>query len=86
MYGEPRSGILGAVIVGWMATIGAIVVVPLRHGEPWAWWAIVMSVSIWFVLDTALSLVLGFVGHALFNVAFALGLARPLTAIKRDLA
>jgi len=42
----------------------------------------VVAVTFWFVLDTGLSLVLGFVGHALFNVAFAVALAVPLTAIK----
>jgi hypothetical protein len=78
-------GVLGAVIVGWMATIAAIVVEPLRRREPWAWSAIVISVTIWFVLDTGLSLVLGFIGHALFNVAFAIGLAVPLAAIRADL-
>ena len=30
-------GILGAVIVGWMATIGLIVSGPLRRRETWAW-------------------------------------------------
>ncbi len=78
-------GILGAVIVGWMITIGAIVAGPLRRRERWAWWTIVTATLVWFVLDTGLSLVLGFVGHALFNVGFALGLALPLSALKEDL-
>jgi hypothetical protein len=76
-------GILGAVIVGWMTTIGAIVVGPLRRREVWAWWAISIATLIWFLLDTGLSLVLGFVGHALFNVVFAIGLAVPLAALKQ---
>lgn len=78
-------GIIGAVIVGWMTTIGAIVVGPLRRREAWAWWAIVMAVTAWFVFDTGISLVLGFVGHALFNVAFTLALAVPLAALRREL-
>lgn len=78
-------GILGAVIVGWMITIGAIVIGPLRRREAWAWRAIVAAVGGWFVLDTGLSLLLGFVGHALFNVAFAVALAVPLFAISREL-
>lgn len=89
--GRPREyvrlvyGIIGAVIVGWMTTIGAIVVGPLRRREAWAWWTVVVAVGSWFVLDTGLSLVLGFVGHALFNVAFTLALAVPLAALRRDL-
>lgn len=88
---EPRQylrlvyGIIGAVIVRWMTTIGAIVVGPLRRREAWAWWAIVSAVGMWFVLDTGLSLVLGFVGHALFNVAFTVALAVPLAVLRREL-
>ncbi len=77
-------GILGAVIVGWMATLGAIAAGPLRRRESWAWWTITSAASAWFVFDTGLSLVLGYVGHALFNVVFALALAVPLAGIKAD--
>lgn len=89
--GRPRDnlrlvyGILGAVIVGWMITIAAIVGGPLRRREVWAWWAIVSAVAARFVLDTGLSLLLGFVGHALFNVGFMMALAVPLSAIKQEL-
>ncbi len=89
--GRPRDylrlvyGVLGAAIAGWMVAIGAIIVGPLRRRETWAWWAIVSSVSTWFVLDTGLSLVLGFIGHALFNGVFAVALAVPLLAIRREL-
>ncbi len=78
-------GILGAVIVGWMATIGALVIGPLRRREAWAWWVVAGSMTSWFVLDTGISLATGFVGHALFNVAFAIALGLPLTGIHREL-
>ncbi len=84
-YVQLVYGILGAVIVGWMITIGAIVVGPLRRREPWAWSAIVTALAVWLALDTGLSLILGFVGHALFNVAFALALAFPLAAIRTEI-
>ena len=77
--------ILGSVIVGWMITIAALVTGPLRRRERWAWWAIAAGVGAWFVLDTGLSLILGFVGHAVFNVMFILALAIPLIAIKSEL-
>ena len=78
-------GILGSVIVGWMLTIGAIVNGPLRRRERWAWNAVAAGTGAWFVLDTGLSLFLGYVGHAGFNLAFAVALAVPLVAIKNDL-
>lgn len=77
-------GVLGAAIVGWMVTIGTLVRGPLLRRERWAWNAIAVSVSAWFVLDTGLSLVLGFAGHALFNVVFITALVVPLAAIRRD--
>ncbi|MEM7341754.1 MAG: hypothetical protein AAF467_24115 [Actinomycetota bacterium] len=75
-------GILGAVIIGWMATLVPVVRGPLRRREPWAWWAIVAAASMWFVLDTGLSLALGFVGHAVFNLGFAAALGVPLAALR----
>jgi len=78
-------GVLGAVIVGWMITVGAIVIGPLRKGEPWAWWAIAGALIVWFGLDTSLSLVLGFTGHAAFNLVFAIGLAIPMAVIRLQL-
>ena len=78
-------GILGAAIVGWMITIGFIVVGPLGRREPWAWWAIVAATSVWFFLNTGLSVILGFVGHAPFNVAFAVALAVPLAVLRVEL-
>ncbi len=83
-YVQLIYGVLGAVIVGWMVTLGAIVVGPLRRREEWAWWAVVSASVIWFALDTGLSLALGFVGHALFNVGFAVALAVPLAAIRME--
>ena len=75
-------GIPGSMLVGWMLTIAALLVGPLRRREPWAWSAITIGVGAWFVLDTGLSLTLGFVGHAAFNVVFAVALAIPLVAIR----
>lgn len=88
--GRPREyvrlvfGVLGAAIVGWMVTFGAIVLGPLRRRQTWAWWAITAASIVWFVLDTALSLALGFVGHALSNIVFAVALGVPLAAIRRE--
>lgn len=77
--------VLGCVIVGWMLTLAGIVLGPLRRREIWAWRTVAGAAAVWFVLDTGISLVFGFVGHALFNVAFAAALAIPLTAIRLDI-
>ena len=84
-YARFIYGVLGAVIVGWMITIGAIAMGHLRRREVWSWWALVTALVIWFVLDTGISSLLGFAGHAWFNVAFAVALPGPLVMIRRDL-
>lgn len=77
--------VLGSVIVGWMITIAAIVVGPLARRERWAWNATVVATLTWFILDTGASLLLGFVGHALFNIGFGIALAVPLAVIRREM-
>ena len=42
---------------------------------------VIRSLVLWFVLDTGMSIVLGFPGHALFNVPFAIALGIPLVKL-----
>lgn len=77
-------GVLGSVLVGWMVLLGGIVVGPFRRREPWAWTAVASSIGVWFVLDTTMSLVLGWPTHAAFNVPFAAGLGLPLFALRHQ--
>jgi len=74
--------VLGAVLAGWAALMLAIVRGPLRDGAPWARPAVTRAVALWFVLDTGMSLVLGFPAHALFNVPFAIALGIPLWRLR----
>lgn len=74
--------VLGAVLAGWALTLLQIVRGPLRDGETWALPLIARSLGMWFILDTGMSLVLGFPTHALFNVPFGLALGIPLAKLK----
>jgi hypothetical protein len=38
----------------------------------------IRSLILWFVLDTGMSLVLGYPTHAIFNIPFAVALGLPL--------
>ncbi|HST84557.1 MAG TPA: hypothetical protein VLL08_22660 [Kineosporiaceae bacterium] len=82
--GQPRSyvlfiyGVLGAVLTGWMITLAGIAAGPMRTGEPWAWPVLAASLGTWFVLDTGLSLAVGYWQHAVFNVFFLACLGLPL--------
>lgn len=75
--------VLGAVMAGWAFTMIQIVRGPLRDGSPWALPILIRSLLLWFVLDTGMSLVLGYPTHALFNVPFAIALGVPLVALRK---
>lgn len=77
-------GVLGSVIIGWMALVAAVAAGPLKDGSRWAWRALVFSFGSWFVFDTGLSLVRGEWQHALFNVGFLAALGLPLLMWHRD--
>ena len=74
--------VLGAVMAGWVILMIQIVRGPLKEEIPWAWTSLVGSLSLWFILDTGMSLVLGYPMHALFNIPFALALGIPLTSVR----
>ena len=74
--------VLGAVMAGWTVMMIQIVRGPLREGSSWALSVLINSLAVWFVLDTGMSLALGFPMHALFNVPFALALAIPLIKLR----
>lgn len=57
-------GPLGGTMAGYYVLQTAIVAVPLRRSETWAWWAVMGGVCVWFVVDSAVSIAHG----ALFNV------------------
>lgn len=74
--------VLGAVMSGWVFLMLLIVRGPLRDGLPWARNFLIWSISLWFILDTLMSLVLGYPTHALFNIPFAIALGIPLALMK----
>ena len=74
--------VLGAVLAGWSLMMIQIVRGPLRDGSGWALPVLIRSLVLWFVLDTGMSLVLGYPMHALFNVPFALALGIPLARLR----
>ena len=74
--------VLGAVMAGWAFLMIQIVRGPLKEGSAWAWTFLTQSLSLWFILDTGMSLVLGYPMHALFNIPFAIALGIPLVRLK----
>lgn len=78
--------VLGAVLAGWGLLMLQIVRGPLRAGARWAPSLLAQSVALWFVLDTGMSVMLGYPTHALFNVPFAIAFAIPLWQLRTPTA
>lgn len=74
--------VLGAVMSGWAVLMIRIVRGPLSRGDRWGWTILVQSLTMWFVLDTGMSFVLGHPAHALFNIPFAVMLGFPLLRLR----
>ncbi len=75
--------LLGTLMVAWMVNIGALVAIPFRRGERWAWNAIGAGVLTWFLLDGGVSLAYGLVWNAFFNLGFLIAFGIPLLASYR---
>lgn len=74
--------VLGSVMVGWAALMLVLVRGPLTSGAQWVLPALAVPLTLWFLLDTGMSIVLGYPTHALFNVPFALALGVPLWRLR----
>ncbi|MFM8267200.1 MAG: hypothetical protein ACKOA2_04210 [Ilumatobacteraceae bacterium] len=74
--------VLGAVLAGWVAAMLQLVRGPLRDGATWVVPLMGRSLALWFVLDTGMSVALGYPTHALFNLSFGVALAIPLVRLR----
>jgi len=74
--------VLGAVMAGWASLMLQMVRGPLKDGSAWARKYMIRSLTLWFALDTGMSIVLEFPTHALFNIPFFVALSVPLYLLK----
>jgi hypothetical protein len=72
--------VLGAVMFGWGVALLFIVLGPFKRMSSEAWQTLAVSLTAWFVPDTAYSLWSGFWQNAVFNAVFITLFAIPLIA------
>ena len=71
-------GILGATVAGWGICLAFIAHVPFRRREMWAWNCLALTLTVWYVLDTAVSLIHGVTFNAVFNTIVFVLMVLPL--------
>lgn len=74
--------VLGAVMFGWGVVLMFLALGPVRRGSKDAWHMFAISLTAWFIPDTAYSLLSGFWQNAVLNAGFALLFAIPLIALR----
>lgn len=77
-------GVLGATIAGWGIVTAFLARYPFRNKEPWAWTAIALAISVWFITDTGLSVWFGVTFNAVFNILVLLLVLLPLNFTRSD--
>lgn len=74
--------VLGATMTGWGISILFLIYYPLQKKEPWAWNAIMISMIVWFSLDTFMSAKYGALFNVVINIIFMLQFVAPLLFIR----
>lgn len=77
--------VLGCVMIGWMVPLIYLVHGPLRAGSTVAWKVTAISIGVWFVIDSAVSILLGYWQNAVSNVSLTVLIAIPLLMIRSRL-
>lgn len=72
--------VLGAVMIGWATTMFFVLMGSFKRGEKEGWYALAVSLTVWFVVDCTVSVLNGFTPNAFFNLIFYVLYAIPLAA------
>lgn len=78
-------GVLGAVLIGWMVTLLAIMRRHFQTDPRGTWQILMVSIGVWYAVDSGFSVATGFVEHAVFNTGFLVLYALPLLGMGRSL-
>lgn len=72
--------VMGSVMLGWGVSMMYTLFTQFRTGEWTGWISPTVALILWFIPDTAMSIITGFWQNAVLNVGFILLFAIPLAA------
>lgn len=78
------SGVLGATVAGWGVFLAFLARYPFGKREKWAWNGIAGGISLWFLIDTSLSLYFGVSFNAGFNTVVCAAIMLPLIFTRKE--
>lgn len=77
-------GVTGAVMGGWGMLMSWVVLGPFLKRERWAWLAMALPLSCWYLVDTLASLAHGVISNGILNTGLLILFLLPLSATARD--
>jgi len=77
-------GVLGFTVSGWGVFFIFLVCYPFKNREKWARNCIFAGITLWYILDTGLSLYFNVTFNAAFNTVLAVLVYVPLAATWKD--
>lgn len=72
----------GAGVVGWGIAWAMIAHIPLRRGEPWAYWCLCISLATWASLDLLIAWWFGITAEIVFVLCAFSAAALPLVFLR----
>lgn len=76
--------LLGATLIGWGITNIFVIRHAFKNKEKWAWQALLLSTTAWFILDTAASLHFKATFNAAFNTIIYALIVIPLIYTRKE--
>jgi hypothetical protein len=76
-------GVMGAMLVGWGLMMALVATWAFSPTARAVWWGFVLSLLVWYSLDTVISLICGVPWNAALNSLFLIMLGTPLAATVR---
>lgn len=76
-------GVLGATIIGWGIFILFIAKYPFKEQQTWSWNCLATGITVWFVIDTAISAYFNVLFNVIFNAILLLLIIIPLLLTKK---
>lgn len=77
--------VLGATMVAWGAMMLFLILFPLQRKEKWSWNALMVSVVLWFCIDTFISSYHHSLINVVVNTIFFLQFIAPLLVLKENI-
>jgi hypothetical protein len=78
-------GVLGATVAGWGVFLAFLARYPFKSRQRWTWNCIALGLTLWFLVDTAVSAFYRVYFNTLFNLVLFLVGMLPLVFTYRDM-